>query len=75
MLESQAGFKLGLDSRLVGGLPLVNRILERLHVDRLLRRALPGGGKIETDRTLGVVLRTLILNSRQPVYRHVEWAQ
>ncbi len=75
MLSSQAGFKLGLDSRLVGGLPLVNRILERLHFDRLLRHALPGGGKIETDRTLGVVLRTLILNSRQPVYRHVEWAQ
>ena len=34
---------LALESRFVGGLPLVNAILDRLRVDRLLAKALPGG--------------------------------
>jgi transposase len=74
-MESQAISDLGLVSRFVGGLPLVNHILERLQVARLLQRSLAPGGKLDTAQTLGVLLRSIILNSRQPVYSYVEWAQ
>jgi transposase len=74
-MESQAISDLGLVSRFVGGLPLVNHILNRLQVVPLLQRALPAGGKLDTAQTLGVLLRSIILNSRQPVYSYVEWAQ
>lgn len=74
-MESQAISDLGLVSRFVGGLPLVNHILERLQVARLLQSSLPPGGKLDTAQTLGVLLRSIILNSRQPVYSYVEWAQ
>lgn len=74
-MESQAISDLGLVSRFVGGLPLVNHILNRLQVVPLLQRALPAGGKLDSAQTLGVLLRSIILNSRQPVYSYVEWAQ
>ncbi len=74
MPRGQAKSDLALESRFVGGLPLVNHILERLQVDRLLRQALPAGGKIHAAQALGVLLRTIVLNHRQPVYSHVEWA-
>jgi transposase len=74
-MESQAISDLGLVSRFVGGLPLVNHILNRLQVVALLQRALPAGGKLDSAQTLGVLLRSIILNSRQPVYSYVEWAQ
>jgi len=66
---------LALESRFVGGLPLVNAILDRLRVDRLLQKTLPAGGTVDPARALGVLLRTIILNDRQPVYSHVEWAR
>ncbi len=47
-MESQAISDLGLVSRFVGGLPLVNHILNRLQVVPLLQRALPAGGKLDT---------------------------
>lgn len=75
MTESQAPSELALESRFVGGLPLVNHILERLQADRLLEGALPDGGKIGAAQALGVLLRTILLNDRQPIYSHVEWAQ
>jgi len=75
MLRDQASADLDLQSRFVGGLPLVNRLLERLKVDALLDQALPGGGKITAARALGVLLRVLVLNDRQPVYGHLEWAR
>jgi transposase len=75
MPKGQAPSDLALESRFVGGLPLVNHILERLQVDFLLRRALPAGGKIDAAQSLGVLLRTILLNHRQPIYGHVEWAQ
>ncbi len=65
---------LALESRFVGGLPLVNAILDRLKVDRLLERALPSGGKVSPARALGVLLRNIVLNDRQPIYTHAEWA-
>jgi transposase len=75
MLEGQVPSGLALESRFVGGLPLVNHILERLQADRLLQEALPSGGKIPAAQALGVLLRTILLNDRQPIYSHVEWAQ
>jgi transposase len=65
---------LALDSRFVGGLPLVNVILDRLTVDRLLAKALPSGGRVSPARAVGVLLRTIVLNDRQPIYTHAEWA-
>ena len=65
---------LTLESRFVGGLPLVNAILERLQVDRLLAAALPGGGRVSAAQALGVLLRNIVLNDRQPIYTHAEWA-
>jgi len=65
---------LALETRLIGGLPLVNAILDRLQVDRLLAEALPPGGCVSAAQALGVLIRTIVLNDRQPVYRHVEWA-
>jgi transposase len=65
---------LALESRFVGGLPLVNAFLDRLTVDRLLEAALPSGGRVSPARALGVLLRTIVLNDRQPIYTHAEWA-
>ncbi len=65
---------LALESRFVGGLPLVNAILDRLKVDCLLERALPSGGRVSPARALGVLLRNIVLNDRQPIYTHAEWA-
>ena len=65
---------LTLESRFVGGLPLVNAILARLQVDRLLARALRPGGRVSAAQALGVLLRTIVLNDRQPIYTHAEWA-
>lgn len=65
---------LTLETRFVGGLPLVNAILDRLQVDRLLARALPPGGRVSAATALGVLLRTIVLSDRQPIYTHAEWA-
>ena len=43
---------LTLESRFVGGLPLVNAILDRLQVDRLLAAALPGGGRLSAAQAM-----------------------
>lgn len=74
MARRQGTSALALDSRWVGGLPLVNAILRRLKLDRLLARALPAGGRVSPARALGVLVRNIVLNDRQPVYTHAEWA-
>lgn len=74
MGSGQAKSVLQLESRLVGGLPLVNTILERLRVDDLLEGALPRDGKVRPAQALGVLLRNIVLNDRQPLYTHAEWA-
>lgn len=74
MDKGQEDSSLSLESRVVAGLPLVNTILERLQVDRLLDRALPSTGKLSHAKALGVLLRNIVLNARQPIYTHAEWA-
>ncbi len=66
---------LALESRKVAGLPLVNAILDRLGFDRLLAKALPAGGRLDAACALGVLVRNIALNDRQPLYTHVEWAR
>lgn len=73
-MESQADSGFILKSHRVGGLPLVNSILDRLGFDRLLAGNLPGGGRITIAQALGVLLRNITLHDRQPVYTHAEWA-
>ncbi len=66
---------LALESRKVAGLPLVNAILDRLGFDRLLAKALPAGGRLDAACALGVLVRNIALNDRQPLDTHVEWAR
>ena len=75
MMKSQGKSSLTLESRGIGGLPLVNHVLDRLNADTLPARALPSGGRLAWSKALGVLLRTIILNDRQPIYSHVEWAR
>ncbi len=75
MESGQDTRRLALESRFVGGLPLVNSLLARLKVDRLLARVLPPGGRVSAARALGVLLRNIVLNDRQPIDTHAEWAQ
>ena len=63
-----------LKTRWVGGLPLINAILLRLKVYPLLCQALPSGGRLSHAQALGVLLRNIVLNDRQPIYTHAEWA-
>lgn len=66
-----------LRSETIGALPLVNRFLERLRLEPLLARRLPGGGgrpQLGPAQALGVLLRNLLL-ARQPLYSQREWAE
>lgn len=68
--------ELRLHSETIGGLPIVNRILERLGIETLLERALRTGGhraRLGPGKGLGVLLRNLLL-SRQPLYSQQAWA-
>jgi transposase len=71
---SQVSSALALESRRVAGLPLVNAVLGRLGVDRLLCGAIPDRGHLPAARALGVLLRSIALHDRQPVYTLAEWA-
>lgn len=74
MTASQEGSALALESRSVAGLPLVNSILKRLGFDRFLAQALSSEGKVDPATALGVLVRSIALNERQPIYTHAEWA-
>jgi transposase len=74
MGTSQGKSSLALETCWVGGLPLVNHILHRLKVDQFLNQALPSGGRLSHACALGVLLRNIVLNDRQPLYTHAEWA-
>lgn len=52
----------------------MNEILRRLKVDHLLAEALASGGRVSSAPALGVLLRNIVLNDRQPLYTHAEWA-
>ena len=65
-----------LHSATVGGLPMVNRLLRRMHLEEFLRDALPkedGRTKLSPTKALLVLLRNLLL-SREPIYGLGEWA-
>jgi transposase len=65
-----------LQSYQVGALPLINRILERMDLERLLREYLPPDDprcEIPTAHALLVLIRNLLM-SREPIYGVGEWA-
>jgi transposase len=73
--QEAAAFR--LESRWVGGLPLVNAVLRQLAIEPLLQQAVPVRDprvRMPPAQVLGVLLRNLILNQRQPLYTQGEWA-
>ena len=65
-----------LRSTTVGALPLINHVLRRSQLERLLRDALPKEDKrtkLSPTKALLVLLRNLLL-SREPIYGVGEWA-
>ena len=76
-MHRQAQRPYRLESRWVGGLPLVNALLRRLRVEDWLAQALPAPdprARVGAAPILGVLLRNLILNQRRPLYTQGEWA-
>jgi hypothetical protein len=70
---SEGGFE--LETKRVGGLPLVNRFLERLRVSALLEKHVHTDSRTQVgnSRLLAVLVRNLIL-ARVPLYALGEWA-
>ncbi len=66
---------LELQSRLLGGLPIVNAFYDRLGIVRLLEAHVPGDGRLRVApaAALGVVIRNLVVR-HAPVYALGEWA-
>lgn len=66
-----------LESEMLGALPIINRFLERLHIDDALKRGLQHNNShpcdVSPDLCLGVLLRNVILG-KEPVYALKEWA-
>jgi transposase len=67
--------ELELESRLLAGLPIVNVFYDRLGIDRLLERYVPGDGRLRVTpaAALGVAVRNLVVR-HAPVYALGEWA-
>ncbi len=66
-----------LRSWTVGGLPLINRVLERIDLEALLEKHLPKDDprlKIPTRRGLLLLVKNILL-SREPIYGIGEWAE
>jgi transposase len=70
---ADAGFE--LETRRVGGLPLVNHFIERLRLQKLLEKYVPSDprAKVPNSRLLGLLVRNLVL-ARVPIYGLCEWA-
>jgi len=66
---------LELESRLLGGLPIVGVFYDRLGIDRLLEAHVPGDARLRISpaAALGVVIRNLVVR-HAPVYALGEWA-
>jgi hypothetical protein len=65
-----------LVSQLFGGLPIVNRVLDRLGLPVLLAAALPAGDtrvKLTAAAAIRLVVANLVLG-REPLYGLGEWA-
>jgi transposase len=61
----------------VGGLPIINRLLERLRLESFLKKHLPPDDprvKVPTSRGLLLLVRNMLL-SREPIYGLGEWAE
>ena len=66
-----------LRSWTVGGLPIVNRLLDRMRLEAFLERHLPPDDprqEVPTTRSLLLLLRNILL-SREPIYGIGEWAE
>ena len=66
-----------LRSCVVGGLPIINHMLERMQLDKLLKEHLPADDprtQLDTARALLVLVRNILM-SREPVYGVGEWAR
>ncbi len=67
---------LQLISKAVGPLPLLNRFLGRLHIERFFLKHVPAGDRrqrLAPAVGLGVLLRNILL-ARRPLYGLAEWA-
>ena len=67
---------LGLDSKFLAALPIVNHFLDRLQIEALLAKRLPPSDprtRVLPSSVLMVLLRSLIL-SKAPLYSVSEWA-
>jgi transposase len=74
-LHAQHG-ELQLHTYGVGGVPLVNRILQRMRLEEILREHLPEDDvrtELPTARALVVLVRNLLI-SREPMYGVADWA-
>lgn len=68
---------LGLESKVVGALPIINRFLESAGVDEALQRFLPEPGsrdRLPPAVGVGVLLRNLLV-SREPLYNVRDWCR
>ncbi len=66
-----------LKCEVVGALPIINRVVERLRLPEFLETYLPTPdprSKISTKQGLLVLLRNILL-SREPIYGLGEWAE
>ena len=66
---------LDLETRLLGGLPIVNAFYDRLRIDQLLETHVPNDPRLRLSPSaaLGVVIRNLVVR-HAPVYALGEWA-
>ncbi|HEY6847296.1 MAG TPA: IS1634 family transposase [Terracidiphilus sp.] len=67
---------LQLVSKAIGPLPLLNRFLERLKIERFFAELVPAGDRrqrLAPAVGLGVLLRNILI-ARQPLYGLAEWA-
>lgn len=74
MVKAGGGFQ--LQSRTVGAMPIVNRVLRMLHIEEFLAYYVPdrdGRSKLPASRALGLLLRNLVV-AREPLYNLEEWA-
>lgn len=61
----------------IGALPIINQLLERMHLEGFLERHLPRDDRrmaVPTSRCLLLLLRNILL-SREPIYGLGEWSE
>ena len=76
MTEPTDPSDLGLVSQVLGGLPIINAVTDRLGLPALLASALPGGDarvKLSAAAAIRLVVTNLVLG-REPLYGLGEWA-